>query len=251
MKILSIVLILFIAPTAYTQEAKKPAITGLAVMKKVDQNNKRLATMSSEVLMTIVRGEDKRERNFYHLKKYKNNVTKSLIKFYLPATVKGTSLLTHSEDDKNTKTQWIYLPAIKTLTQITGDRENESFMGSDFTYSDVAGRQLNQDAHTLVKETAGHYIVKSVPKNKDDIYSKIVLTVSKKTFVPKQISFHGKNGKVIKKLHNKAIQKFGGAYIVTDAVMKSGPGETRLLVSEIDIERSISDREVGIKGLRR
>ena len=124
-------------------------------------------------------------------------------------------------------------------------------MGSDFTYSDVAGRQLNQDTHTLVKETKTHHMIRSVPKNKEDIYSKILLDVSKKTFVPEKISFYGHNGKVIKKLHNKTIQKFNSAYIVTDATMKSEKGSTRLLISEIDTDRPISDREVGIKGLRR
>ena len=114
-------------------------MTGLQVMDKVDRNNKKIETMSSEVLMSIIRGKDKRERNFYHLKKYKGGTTKSLLKFYLPSTIKGTSLLTHSKDNENSKTQWIYLPALKALTQITGARENESFMGSDFTYSDVAG----------------------------------------------------------------------------------------------------------------
>ena len=232
---------------------KKPSITGLQVMEKVDQNNKEIATMSSEVLMTIIRGKDKRERNFYHLKKYKDGMSKSLIKFYLPSTIKGTALLTHSKDNDDSKTQWIYLPALKALTQITGDRENESFMGSDFTYSDVAGRQLGQDNHTLIKETSSHYVVKSVPKNKEDIYSKIVLNVSKKTFVPEKIIFYGKNKKPMKELRNKNIKKFESAYVVIDAVMKNNTnkGETRLIVSEVEPNVPISDRAVGIKGLRK
>ena len=231
----------------------KTAVTGLQVMKKVDENNKKLKTMSSEVLMTIVRGKDKRERNFYHLKKYKDGMSKSLIKFYLPSTVKGTALLTHSQDDEDSKTQWIYLPALKALTQITGDRENESFMGSDFSYSDVAGRQLGQDKHSLIKESSSHYRVQSVPKNKEDIYSKIILNISKKTFVPQSIIFYGKDGKKMKELKNNRVQKFDSAYVVVDAVMKNhkSQGETRLIVSEVEPNVPISDKSVGIKGLRK
>ena len=238
---------------AKNKTASTNGITGFQVMKKVDQNNKKLKAMSSEVLMTILRGDDKRERNFYHLKKYQDGMSKSLIKFYLPSTIKGTSLLTHSQDHKNSKTQWIYLPALKSLTQITGDRENESFMGSDFTYSDVAGRQLGQDKHTLIKETPTNYLVKSVPKDKNDIYSKIILNISKKNFVPTKVNFYGKNGKSIKELKNNKIKKFGSLYLVTDAVMKSSRNqhETRLLVSEIKLNVPISDTTLGVKGLRR
>ena len=40
-------------------------------------------------------------------------------------------------------------------------------MGSDFTYSDIAG-QLSQDDHTLVKEDDAYFYVKSVPKQSQD-----------------------------------------------------------------------------------
>ena len=83
MKILLTVLFFITAPIASGN------MTGLQIMTRVDQNNKQLATMSSEVQMTILRGKDTRKRSFYHLKKYKNNVTKSLLKFYLPADSQG------------------------------------------------------------------------------------------------------------------------------------------------------------------
>ena len=174
------------------------AITGKEVIIRIDKNNKRIKTMSTEVLMTISNKQGKRERNFYHLKKYTGKITKSLIKFYLPTTVKGTSLLTHSKEGTVEKSQWIYFPALKNLQKIKGDREKESFMGSDFTYSDVSGRQVDQDRHKLIKEDKKYFYVQSVPRDKNDLYSKINLLVNKKTYTPFKIVFFDQSGKKLK-----------------------------------------------------
>ena len=227
--------------------------TGNDVMKMVDKNNKNLKTMSSEVLMVIKSKQGVRKRNFYGLKKYKNNLTKSLIKFYLPTTVKGTALLTHLKDGQENKLQWMYLPALKATNRISGEKENDSFMGSDFTFSDVAGRQLNQDRHSLVKEDKKYYYVRSIPKKKSDIYSKINLLVSKKIPVPIRAVFYNRKGKKLKTLKNESIKKIGPMYVVDKAVMENHQtgGSTELLVSNIERNISLSDNDVGIKGLQK
>ena len=229
------------------------AMSGQEIMQTVDKNNKNLKTMSSEVLMVIKGPNGTRERNFYHLKKYDKPLTKSLIKFYLPATVKGTSLLTHSEDGKEKNIQWVYLPALKSLNRISGDKEKDSFMGSDFTYSDVAGRQLNQDTHRLLKEDEKYYYIRSTPKRKEDLYSKINILVSKKAPIVLKAIFYDREGKKFKTLSNKKIKKIGPMYVVTKSIMKSHAinSSTTLDVSNIKKDISISDNDVGIKGIRK
>ena len=229
------------------------AISGKEVMIRVDQNNKRMKTMKAEVLMVITNPQGKRERNFYHWKKYDQSMTKSLIKFYLPSTVKGTALLTHSKDGETKSAQWIYFPALRKTQQITGDRSNESFMGSDFSYSDVSGRQLEQDTHKLLKEDDRYYYVQSVPVDGEDSYSKINVLVDKETYVPAKAVFFDRSGKKFKTLSNRKVKKFGPMYIVTDSIMenhKSG-GQTTLQVSQVKRNIPLSDNDVGIKGLRK
>ena len=223
-------------------------------MKLVDKNNKNYQTMSSEVLMVIDRKGKKRERYFNHLKKYKNKLTKSLIKFYLPSTVKGTSLLTHSQDGADDNLQWIYLPALRSLQQIKGDKGKESFMGSDFTYADVAGRQISQDRHSLVKEDDKYYYIRSIPKKGDDLYSKINLLIDKEINVPLRVVFYNKKGEKIKTLKNdeNKIKKLGSLYMITESIMINHKveGSTKLMVSNIKLNPPISDHDVGIKGLK-
>ncbi|MCY4644619.1 MAG: outer membrane lipoprotein-sorting protein [Bacteriovoracales bacterium] len=228
-------------------------MSGLDVMKKVNANNQNFKTMSFEVLMTITRGKQTRERNFYNLKKYDGIVTKSLIKFYLPANIKGTSLLTHSYEKKNEKNQWIYLPALKSLSQIKGDKKKESFMGSDYTYSDVAGRQLYEDTHTLVKKDKKYYYIKSVPKDKNDLYSQINLTVKRKHPVVSKAVFFTKKGK-LKTLTNdpKSLRKIGPMYFFKRSIVVNNrtKGSTELELSAVKRNIPISDSDLGIKGLK-
>ena len=229
------------------------ALSGLDIMKRVDDNNKNFETMSSEVLMTIKRAEESRERNFHNRKKHDGNTTKSIIKFYSPASVKGTSLLTHSYDRENRKDQWIYFPALKSLSKITGDKEKESFMGSDYTYSDVAGRRLNQDNHELVKEDEEHYYIKSTPKDQNDLYSQINLVVKKESPVISKAIFFTKDGK-LKTLTGdpRSLTRLGPMSLYTRSLMVNHitEGTTELQMSNIQRNIPIDDNDVGIKGLK-
>ena len=75
-------------------------------------------------------------------------------------------------------------------------------MGSDFTYSDIAGRKLNQDNHQLIKETERHFRIKSTPKDiSTSIYSKILYVVSKKYNVILKAIFFDLEGKKIKNIN--------------------------------------------------
>ena len=115
---------------------------------------------------------------------------KSLIKFFRPTNVKGTSLLTHSSSEENEKSQWIYLPAFKSVKQLSSSDKNKSFMGSDFSYSDIAGRKLNQDTHRLIKETPINYYIESIPNDLDTaIYSKIRYIISRELNIVKKPFF--------------------------------------------------------------
>ena len=241
----------FLAISLWASSLK--ALTGTEVMTAVDHNNKSFETMRSEALMVIRDSEGgTRERNFNHLVKYKDALRKSLIKFYLPATVKGTSLLTHAKDGEQDNTQWIYFPALKALNQIKGGKKKESFMGSDFTYADVAGRQLNQDTHTLLKEDEKYYYVRSIPNDTNDLYSKITLLVDKNMPVPLKIIFYDQDRKKLKSLTNKKVTKIEETHIVTSSIMENHQtgGKTELTISNIERNIPISDNDVGIKGLK-
>ena len=145
------------------------------------------------------------------------------------------------------------------LKRLSSGDKHKSFMGSDFSYADIAGRRIDQDVHELVKETEKYYVVESVPKDKEDIYSKIISVIEKERMVTIKTEFYGhkkdadSNVVKIKTLFNKTIKPFKGMQVVTESIMKNNSKNTYTILTSSDIKVGIeiSDNIVGLKGLQR
>jgi len=70
--------------------------------------------------------------------------------FHAPADVRGTAFLVWKYPDKDDD-RWLFIPAIKLVTRIAAKDNQSSFVGSDFTYEDVSGRDLGADAYKLLR----------------------------------------------------------------------------------------------------
>src|SRR5215217_3601919 len=76
-----------------------------------------------------------------------------LIRFNYPNDIKGTSFLVwehpSAEDER-----FLYLPSLGRVRRIAGAETQESFVGSDFTYEDIGGREFDDYTYALVEENA-------------------------------------------------------------------------------------------------
>jgi len=79
------------------------------------------------------------------------------------------------------------VPAIDLVRRIATSDARSSFVGSDFTYEDVSGRDIPADTHTLLREEKigdrDCYVVESVPKEPIE-YVKRISWIDKGTFLP-------------------------------------------------------------------
>lgn len=225
---------------------------GYEIMKKVRDQTRYHKTQKSDVTLIIKnkKGQE-RKRRFNHLKKFKKGLSSALIKFYQPANVKGTGLLSVSEDKEDDTQQWIYLPAFRSIKQLSAGNKSDSFMGSDFSMGDMGGRNLNQDTHTLTKETKKYFYITSVAKNPKDQYSKVESVINKKIYVPLQAKFYDKKGKLLKIMKNTEVKNFDGMYVVTYSTMyqKKTGGSSVLKVKNVRAGIKISDNAVSINSL--
>ncbi|MEK9727447.1 MAG: outer membrane lipoprotein-sorting protein [Candidatus Margulisiibacteriota bacterium] len=230
------------------------AITGLDVMTKVHQESQKKHTRIAMVDMKIFDNEGReRRRYFNYWTKFKPKKEASLIKFFRPKNVKGTALLTQTDLEQGAKTQWIYLPAFKSVKQLSSSDKNKSFMGSDFTYSDIAGRKLIQDRHQLIKESPKYYYIESQPVDLENaIYSKIRYVVSKTYNVVVKAIFYDLDGEKLKTLTNAKISKINGVNIVMLSEMDNHKteGKTILTVESMEVGVKIKDDFLSIKGLK-
>jgi hypothetical protein len=125
-------------------------------------------------VLTLLRRNDPKSRN-----------QKYFLYFHEPGDVRRTAFLVWKYPDKDDD-RWIFIPAVNMVRRVAARDSRSSFVGSDFTYEDISGRDLSADTHTLVREEklgdAECYVVESVPKSSTD-YARKLAWIDKTTFL--------------------------------------------------------------------
>ena len=115
--------------------------------------------------------------------------------FRLPADVKNMAFLVHKhtaadrQDDR-----WLYLPGMDLVKRISSAEKRTPFVGSDYFYEDVSGRNLTDDHHKLVRTTDAYYVIENTPKDPDSVeFSSYRMFVHRKTFLPVRVTYYDKS----------------------------------------------------------
>ncbi len=179
---------------------------------------------TSTLTMTLTnKSGQTRVRKIKQFTKDFGNVEKKIMFFIAPADVKNTSFMNWSYDGDKADDQWIYLPALKRVKRISSDSRSDYFMGSDFTYDDLGDRKLDADTHKLLREETVEgkdcYVVQSIPKDEDYMYSKTITWIRKDNFVGVKKEFYDEDGELLKILHIKKVEKISGFWVITHSEM--------------------------------
>jgi len=151
---------------------------------------------------------------------------------------------------------WLYLPSLRTVRQLSTRDQNDAFMGSDLTFGDMGQRRLDEDEHRLIKEEKFQgelcYLVESLPKEKDGIYGRKLVWVSKKDFRTLKIDYYD----VKKELLKRRIfewQKIGKAlvYKKMDVTNVQKQHKTIYEISDLKLDIGLQDRDFKDRALKR
>ena len=129
--------------------------------------------------------------------------------FLKPADVRKMVFMVHKHTDlKKDDDRWLYLPSLDLVRRIAASDKRTSFVGSNFLYEDVSGRNLAEDAHELIKTTDKYYIVKNVPKKPDSLeFSYYNVSIDRKTFVPMKMDFYDKKNKIYRTIETQKVEQ--------------------------------------------
>ena len=117
---------------------------------------------------------------------------KTLMFFTSPADVRGTGFLTWDYDGgEKDDEQWLYLPSLRRTNRIAASDRSQSFMGSDFNYSDMNPAEIEDYNFSLAQEgnLEGQevWVIMAVPKSRDVAeetgYEKSALFIRKDNYV--------------------------------------------------------------------
>ncbi len=133
---------------------------------------------------------------------------KYYVYFLKPADVRKMVFMVHKHTDiKKDDDRWLYLPGLDLVRRIAAGDKRTSFVGSDFLYEDVSGRNLAEDTHELIETTDKYYIVKNTPKKPDTVeFSYFNVSIDRKTFVPMKMEFYDKKNKLYRIIESKKVE---------------------------------------------
>ena len=128
--------------------------------------------------------------------------------FLKPADVRKMVFMVHKHTDINKDDdRWLYLPGLDLVKRIAASDKRTSFVGSDFLYEDVSGRNLTEDIHELIETTDKYFVVKSVPKKPDTVeFSYFDVRIDRRTFVPMKMNFYDKKEKLYRVIESQKIE---------------------------------------------
>src|SRR5438876_5380784 len=150
--------------------------------KALDDTTRHWDDRHQKMKFTIIGrgGERVRELDLYE-RKYPGDEQKAIVFFLSPSEVKGTSFLAFSHKGRAAD-QWLYLPELKRVRQITARARNESFMGTDLSYHDLDLIQemtswTEADARSTLRGEATvdgtpTYAIEETPQREDIGYKK-------------------------------------------------------------------------------
>jgi len=120
--------------------------------------------------------------------------------FHEPPDVRRMTFLVWKYPDKEDD-RWIYVPAVDLVRRIAASDARSSFVGSDFTYEDISGRDAGSDTHRLLRKEklrdSDCYVIESIPKEPIE-YVKRVSWIDKSTFLSLREEYYDLQGELVR-----------------------------------------------------
>ena len=214
--------------------------------------------MRVKVLMGLInKDEHKRVRELIMLRKdyEEGGNQKYYIYFHKPADVKDMTFMVYKYSDKDAD-RWLFIPAIDLVKRIAANDKFSSFVGSDFTYEDVSGRNPNEDTHTFLRKDTldgkDCFVVESIPKQPSE-YAKRVSWIDTTNFLPLKEEFYDKQNELYRQFEAGEIKEIDGIPTITKRVVKNLKSGHRTEVSfqEVKYNLGIGDDIFSERYLRR
>lgn len=182
--------------------------------------------MKARILMTLTpKSGQKRIRELTMLRRNgtRDWEQKYFIYFHQPADVKGMTLLVAKypgrDDDR-----WLFIPAVNLVKRIAARDASQSFVGSDFTYEHVSGRDVDADAYKLLREEkAGDrdcYVIEGTARSPAE-YKRKLSWIDRSTYLPIKEEYYDSKDELFKVFTADEIRDVGGFPTVVRRTMSN------------------------------
>ena len=200
---------LLTAASAATPEEK-----GLEIAKEADARDTGFGDFTASMVMTLKNrhGQESVRQIRNRALEVEGDGDKSMSIFDNPRDVKGTAFLTYThktgDDD-----QWLYLPALKRVKRISSRNKSGSFMGSEFSYEDIASQEVEKYTYKWIRdevlEGKDSYVVEFYPVDKKNSgYTRRVTWIDKEAYRVWKVEFYDRKDSHLKTLTMGGYEKY-------------------------------------------
>ena len=150
---------------------------GLAIFTEADRLNSGYQDLQVALKMILVSAKGSKTERALRIQQFEvqDDGDKVLVVFDLPASIRGTALLSHAhirgDDD-----QWLFLPALKRTKKIASRNKTGPFVGSEFSFEDLSPQEVEKYDYVYVGEEEINgtpcFVVDRTPRDKYSGYSR-------------------------------------------------------------------------------
>ncbi|MCF2858941.1 outer membrane lipoprotein-sorting protein [Pseudoalteromonas sp. SMS1] len=191
---------------------------GLEIATKAEQKDDGFKDVKSKVEMILTNKSgvsSTRQISFKTMEGSGQAGDKSVLVFNSPADQRGTALLTHNKFGEDNE-QWLYLPALKRVKRIASSNKSGPFVGSEFAFEDIGGRELEDYSYLYIKDDTLNeqecHVVESYPKSKYSGYKRLLTWFDKQHFRVLKVEFYDKKDSHLKTLLAKDYHLYEDSY---------------------------------------
>ncbi|KLU39867.1 MAG: hypothetical protein AA931_07880 [Peptococcaceae bacterium 1109] len=191
MAVLFVALVLGISSAAWAVD-----LSGDDILSQIELGNLLAGSGTAELEM-ITENPNGAQRS-YTLRIYRmqdETGEKQLLEYLAPADVRGTKFLSIKEGDGPSQ-MWLYMPALGRERRIAANMTGDKFMGTDFTYEEIAGDfdyEEQYSAARLPDETVDGYgvYVLDLEPGADAPYERVKMWVRHEGMLPMRLELFG------------------------------------------------------------
>ena len=154
-----------------------------------------------------------------------------------------------SDDDR-----WLYLPALDLVKRIAAGDKRTSFVGSDFFYEDISGRDPAEDGHELVEASANYYVLKGRPVDPASAeFDHYLAWIHRDTFLPVKVEYFDAQNHRYRVYQATKVETVQGYPTVTESRMEDlvRGGSTTLTFSRVQYDIGLDEAVFDERFLRK
>lgn len=214
-------------------------------------------TASVQMVLRNARGQESTREMRNKLLELEGDGDKLLVTFDKPRDVKGTAFLTFTHQ-AGPDDQWLFLPALKRVKRISSNNKSGPFMGSEFSYEDLASQEVAKYTYRYLRDDTidgrPAFVVERIPVDETSGYTKQIVWFDQAEYRPEQIEFYDRKGELLKTLTYVGYRQYLNKYWRPDEMsMQNHQTEksTQLIWDAYEFDADLSDRDFDRNSLQR